>query len=318
MNGRIYDPLLGRFLSADLVVQNPANWQFFNRYSYVQNNPLTRVDPTGFFSGGNVNCMSPQPTATGLQAMGYTSDRAALFVDFNRGIEAAAGEVFASFIPGVGQYQDLQQYREGNMSDRAALLMLFMEYLDTQSGGFMPNAGGVRRGVRRAEEGAEALERNLSRLRRAEVDAKHLSEIENLAKNSDEFKRLQFDPAVGKNRPGEALAALETQGKLGMMERAPAGSRADFVVTSGANKGKTVDLMFTPNSTTEVSKMNEHFAKNWDKTAASITEHMGKADFVVMDFRSLSTENRVQVLTYLKDNFSEEQLKKVKILLSAK
>lgn len=35
MNGRIYDGLLGRFLSADILVQNPASLQSFNRYSYV-------------------------------------------------------------------------------------------------------------------------------------------------------------------------------------------------------------------------------------------------------------------------------------------
>ena len=48
MNGRIYDALLGRFLSADLVVQNPASLQCYNRYSYVSNNPLTMIDRTGF------------------------------------------------------------------------------------------------------------------------------------------------------------------------------------------------------------------------------------------------------------------------------
>ena len=48
MNGRIYDPLLGRFLSADLVVQNPTSLQCFNRYSYVMNSPLTLTDPSGF------------------------------------------------------------------------------------------------------------------------------------------------------------------------------------------------------------------------------------------------------------------------------
>ena len=48
MNGRIYDPLLGRFLSADLVVQNPDSLQSYNRYSYVMNNPLTLTDPSGF------------------------------------------------------------------------------------------------------------------------------------------------------------------------------------------------------------------------------------------------------------------------------
>jgi len=47
MNGRIYDPLLGRFLSADVMVQAPGNLQSFNRYSYVFNNPLSYTDPSG-------------------------------------------------------------------------------------------------------------------------------------------------------------------------------------------------------------------------------------------------------------------------------
>jgi hypothetical protein len=48
MNGRIYDPLLGRFLSADILVQAPGNLQSYNRYSYVFNNPLSYTDPSGF------------------------------------------------------------------------------------------------------------------------------------------------------------------------------------------------------------------------------------------------------------------------------
>jgi hypothetical protein len=38
----------GRFLSADPYVPNPRNTQDYNRYSYVDNNPLTYIDPTGF------------------------------------------------------------------------------------------------------------------------------------------------------------------------------------------------------------------------------------------------------------------------------
>lgn len=48
MNGRVYDPLLGRFLSADPQVQFPTASQSFNRYSYVHNNPLSYTDPSGF------------------------------------------------------------------------------------------------------------------------------------------------------------------------------------------------------------------------------------------------------------------------------
>jgi len=50
MNGRVYDPQIGRFLSADPFVQAPENSQSFNRYSYVMNNPLSLVDPSGYFA----------------------------------------------------------------------------------------------------------------------------------------------------------------------------------------------------------------------------------------------------------------------------
>ena len=46
-NARFYSPKLGRFLSADSIVPNPANPQDLNRYSYVRNNPLRYTDPTG-------------------------------------------------------------------------------------------------------------------------------------------------------------------------------------------------------------------------------------------------------------------------------
>jgi RHS repeat-associated protein len=48
MNGRIYDPELGRMLSPDPYVQVPEYSQNFNRYSYVLNNPLNKTDPTGY------------------------------------------------------------------------------------------------------------------------------------------------------------------------------------------------------------------------------------------------------------------------------
>ena len=51
MNGRIYDPVIGVFLSADSFIQSPYNLQSHNRYSYVVNNPLTLTDPSGHFFG---------------------------------------------------------------------------------------------------------------------------------------------------------------------------------------------------------------------------------------------------------------------------
>lgn len=48
MNGRVYDPLMGRFMSADPHVTYPLNLQSFNRYAYVLNNPFKYKDPSGF------------------------------------------------------------------------------------------------------------------------------------------------------------------------------------------------------------------------------------------------------------------------------
>ena len=48
MNGRAYDPELGRFLSVDPFIQAPTNSQSLNPYSYVMNNPLSGTDPTGY------------------------------------------------------------------------------------------------------------------------------------------------------------------------------------------------------------------------------------------------------------------------------
>ena len=49
MNGRVYDPLLGMFLSPDPYVQAPGNWLNYNRYGYCYGNPLLYTDPSGEF-----------------------------------------------------------------------------------------------------------------------------------------------------------------------------------------------------------------------------------------------------------------------------
>jgi Bacterial EndoU nuclease len=48
LNGRVYDPLIGKFLSGDPMIGQPENGQNYNRYSYVLNNPMNMTDPTGY------------------------------------------------------------------------------------------------------------------------------------------------------------------------------------------------------------------------------------------------------------------------------
>jgi RHS repeat-associated protein len=47
MQGRYYDPDIGRFLSMDPSAPSVADGEDFNRYAYVRNNPYRAVDPDG-------------------------------------------------------------------------------------------------------------------------------------------------------------------------------------------------------------------------------------------------------------------------------
>lgn len=48
MDGRMYDPVVGRFISADPFIQSPDFTQSLNRYAYCINNPLSLIDPSGY------------------------------------------------------------------------------------------------------------------------------------------------------------------------------------------------------------------------------------------------------------------------------
>lgn len=63
---RFYSPKLGRFIQPDTIVPGAGNPQNFNRYSYVNNNPINFIDPTGHssheacFYGGECDLPSDQ------------------------------------------------------------------------------------------------------------------------------------------------------------------------------------------------------------------------------------------------------------------
>ncbi|MCX6233577.1 MAG: RHS repeat-associated core domain-containing protein [Bacteroidetes bacterium] len=99
MNGRVYDPWLGCFISPDPFVQAPENGQNFNRYSYALNNPLKYADPNGEFLhliigaiiGGTMNLISNWGNIDNFwQGLGYF------------GVGAVAGAAAAGVGAGIG------------------------------------------------------------------------------------------------------------------------------------------------------------------------------------------------------------------------
>lgn len=68
-NARLYDPVIGVFITPDIYIPDPAFPISFNRYAYCYNNPINSIDPDGHFIhilagaaigallGGTVNAM---------------------------------------------------------------------------------------------------------------------------------------------------------------------------------------------------------------------------------------------------------------------
>ena len=92
MNGRMYDPLLARFLSPDPFVQMPDFSQNFNRYTYCLNNPLIYTDPSGGVLASHHWCGYRRSNKLGCQWCGFKLGRIVLFwlqVPFPRALTAA-------------------------------------------------------------------------------------------------------------------------------------------------------------------------------------------------------------------------------------
>lgn len=98
MNARLYDPLLGRFLSPDPYIQAPEHSQSFNRYSYCMNNPLIYKDENGEFLGLIVGAIIGGVINVALNAKNINNVWQGLAYF---GIGAAAGALSAGIGSGV-------------------------------------------------------------------------------------------------------------------------------------------------------------------------------------------------------------------------
>ncbi|MGH6777758.1 MAG: RHS repeat-associated core domain-containing protein [Bradyrhizobium sp.] len=118
LNGRVYDPLLARFTSADPTVTDPTNMQSWNRYSYVGNDPLAFTDPNGFswlssffdsvgHALGNIaNFLTHNPIVRAILQIAATAILTALlpvagpFAALDASLDAFGGSVIANGLAG--------------------------------------------------------------------------------------------------------------------------------------------------------------------------------------------------------------------------
>lgn len=117
MNGRVYDPNFGVFLSPDPVYQSLDFNHMLNRYSYVYNNPLNLTDPTGYW-GWDWDWVNPvrwveeaaefigdnwkDIVTIGVSAyVGFVVTGVVTVATFNPALGAIAGGAAAGFVGGM-------------------------------------------------------------------------------------------------------------------------------------------------------------------------------------------------------------------------
>jgi RHS repeat-associated protein len=105
MNGRMYDPILGRMLSPDPYVPDGTYTQDFNRYTYARNNPLSYIDPDGesvllatvLFAGWLNLAMNAHKADNVWQGLGYFAVGAGAAA-----LGAGVGQVVAGAVGTIG------------------------------------------------------------------------------------------------------------------------------------------------------------------------------------------------------------------------
>lgn len=110
MNGRMYDPIIGRMLSPDNYVAVPNSSQGYNRYTYALNNPLMFTDPDGnnpiivaMIIGAAIGAYSGGVTANTGQLNPFKWDNPKTFSYVLGGaIVGAASGALGGYISGAG------------------------------------------------------------------------------------------------------------------------------------------------------------------------------------------------------------------------
>lgn len=125
MNGRMYDPILGRMLSPDHYVQAPDYTQNFNRYSYCFNNPLIYTDPDGEFIqyiiGGIMGAFSGAQIAN---ARGVTGFGKVAYILGGALIGAGSAGIATNIAAGGGFMANTASMVAGSFSNSVGMHML--------------------------------------------------------------------------------------------------------------------------------------------------------------------------------------------------
>ena len=114
MNGRVYDPLLARFLNADPLLQDNTDGQNYNRYSYVLNNPTKYTDPSGYAFQGAGPAAAAYDAMIENQRHNSVMGQEQQYQDFKNGISRKYEDIFGRVFGGGGGTSPILGFKSGH------------------------------------------------------------------------------------------------------------------------------------------------------------------------------------------------------------
>ena len=118
LNGRVYDPTVGRFLSSDPVEGG-------NRYAYVYNNPMRFTDPSGYCTFCLSTFTNPVTILTGIPMPANTAQN--VISQVGQAL-AHPSIMFEDTSPIVGHYVNSLMARSGTMQEVGAGAAMVVSY----------------------------------------------------------------------------------------------------------------------------------------------------------------------------------------------
>jgi hypothetical protein len=125
---RFYDSQLGRFIQADTLIPDPGNVLDWDRYSYVRNNPLRYVDPSGHAAAPPMHDYygsdSPIYQILQLRQQGYalatiTNETVSLPAGYDPSTDFYVTRALEGYYPGVTDSDVQDLYRHFNFTQLA-------------------------------------------------------------------------------------------------------------------------------------------------------------------------------------------------------
>ena len=175
MRGRVFDPQLGRFHGVDPIIQFPLSSQGLNPYSYILNNPLAGVDPTGYCVAQTGTHIKSCVNVT--QHMSDGSKRTQSFNVKSAGDMARAGATAIRGLSNNGASAGAQPRRSGEASEIGSVAEVGKVEAGEFSNGAVTAAMSFAFGQmgestgRRAQESVVGGAGSLSQMSDAELDA---------------------------------------------------------------------------------------------------------------------------------------------------